>query len=113
MPNDDMFSLSVSRPSSSRHKPQRPEDGSAAPAPLPCRSTPSPRASPRLRASKANRFNLWRAVLNGFDWRCAAAKYLYREMTMEDYLAVYIHTLGCYREVHSESLDGLMDLLIG
>ncbi len=38
-------------------------------------------------------------MLRSFDWRTAAAKYLFKAMTMEDYLAVYIDALASYRRV--------------
>ena len=32
-----------------------------------------------------------------FNWRHSAAQYIYRDKTMEDYLAEYTHSLAAYK----------------
>jgi hypothetical protein len=56
--------------------------------------------------------NDWRFLLTAFNWRHASAKYIFRTMTMEDYLAVFVHALCSYKQIKAEGLDKLMERLI-
>ena len=49
----------------------------------------------------------FRSLCRRFNWRLAAAKYIFRKQTMEDYLAVYIHALAAYRWGHQDKESNL------
>jgi len=53
----------------------------------------------------------WLRELENFDWKSCASKYLYRTVTMEDYLVEYIHTQASYREIGQESVDDMVGRL--
>lgn len=55
---------------------------------------------------------VWTDLLQRFNWQFVAAKYLYRIMTMEDYLSAYCHALCSYWEAPEITLDLLIARLV-
>lgn len=53
-----------------------------------------------------------RQIFRYFNWKISAARYIFRMILMEDYLAYYIDALASYRELEEESLESLTKLLI-
>lgn len=56
--------------------------------------------------------NVWLDLMHTFNWQFAAARYLFRTLNMEDYLAHYIHILASYRQVQEEPISTLMHTMI-
>ena len=53
----------------------------------------------------------WRQELENFNWKACASKYLYRVVTMEDYLVEYIHTQASYRQLDEELIETMVNRL--
>ena len=53
----------------------------------------------------------WIEEIENFNWKACAAKYLYRTVTMEDYLIEYIHTQVSFREISGELLETMVTRL--
>ncbi len=51
-------------------------------------------------------------LVESLNWRHAAAKYVFRTVSMEHYVNEYAHALASYRKVEEETLKDLADTLI-
>ncbi|XP_059094490.1 uncharacterized protein LOC131889411 [Tigriopus californicus] len=65
-----------------------------------------------LTKASVTALGMWTDLLQRFNWQFVAAKYLYRIMTMEDYLSTYCHALCSYWEAQELSLDVLISRLV-
>ena len=54
----------------------------------------------------------WKSELENFSWKACASKYLFRVVTMEDYLVEYIHTQASYLQLSHEPIQNMIHRLI-